>query len=130
VFQFRVLSGQRIGELWVPQHFPVRIGRAATDDLQLQDPGVWERHVRLDFSPTEGVALIADEQALLEVNGERLQHAVLRNGDMLQLGSVILQFWLSETRQTGLRLLESLTWTVIIGAGLVQIGLLYALLRA
>jgi hypothetical protein len=39
-----------------------------------------------------------------------------------------MQFWLSETRQAGLRLREGLTWAGIAAVSLGQIGLIYWLL--
>jgi len=67
--------------------------------------------------------------ALATINGQPLQRTVLRNGDLIEIGSVKMQFCLSETRQTGLRLREALTWAAIAGISLGQIGLIYWLLK-
>ena len=40
-----------------------------------------------------------------------------------------MQFWLSETRQAGLRFREGLTWAGIAAISLGQVGLIYWLLR-
>jgi len=53
---------------------------------------------------------------------------VLRSGDVIEAGSLKLQFWLSETRQAGLRLREGLTWAAIAAISLGQIALIYWLL--
>lgn len=127
--QFRILSGKQAGTSWVARRFPVRIGRSANSDLRLEEPGVWEQHLRLEFRRHEGFVLAAEPQALAAVNGQPLQEAVLRNGDQIELGGLKLQFWLTETRQYGLRLRELATWT---GIGLVfatQVALIYWLLR-
>jgi hypothetical protein len=127
--QFKILSGKKAGASWAARHFPVRIGRGAGADLQSEEAGVWEQHVRLDFDPVEGFVLQAQADALVQVNGERRQEAVLRNGDAINIGSLKLQFWLSETRQTGLGLRECLTWAIIVLVSSLQVALIYWLLR-
>jgi hypothetical protein len=54
---------------------------------------------------------------------------VLRNGDSIDIGSLKLQFWLSDTRQFGLRFREGLTWAALGFISLGQVGLIYWLLR-
>src|ERR1035441_7113456 len=99
----KVLSGKKAGTAWVARRFPVRIGRSSAADLQLEESGVWDQHLRLDFNPTEGIVLIAQPDALATVNGQPVHQAVLRNGDTIDIGSLGTGFWLDETRQAGLR---------------------------
>ena len=63
------------------------------------------------------------------VNSQAANDVLLRNGDLIQLGSSKLQFWLSETRQRGLRFREWLTWSGIAAISLGQVALIYWLLR-
>ena len=77
----------------------------------------------------QGIVLTAQPNALATVNGQPVQRAVLRNGDAIEIGSLKLQFWLSETRQRGLRFREGLTWAGIAAISLGQVGLIYWLLR-
>jgi hypothetical protein len=127
--QLKVLSGKRAGTTWVARRFPVRIGRSGATDLQLEEVGVWDQHLQLDFDPAEGIVLTVQENALASVNGQPVQQAVLRNGDAIEIGSLRIQFWLSETRQAGLRLREGLTWAGIVAISLGQVGLIYWILR-
>jgi hypothetical protein len=127
--QFEVLSGKTAGSSWAARRFPVRIGRASNSDLQLEEPGVWDQHLLVDFFPQVGFALRPRPDALVRVNGEQVSDAILRNGDLIEFGSAKLQFWLAETRQSGLRLRDAFTWSMIIAVCLAQIGLLYWLLR-
>lgn len=127
--QLRVLSGKKAGTTWVARHFPVRIGRSAAADLQLEDSGVWDQHLQLEFDPAEGIKLLTQPNAQVTVNGQPVQQIVLRNGDAIHLGSSRLQFELSETRQSGLRFREALTWTCIAVICLGQVGLIYWLLH-
>ena len=129
MIQLKVLSGKKAGAAWVARHFPVRIGRSAGADLQVEEGGVWEQHLQLDFNPAEGIVLSTQPDALATVNGQAVHQTILRNGDTIDIGSLRLQFWLSETRQTDLRLRESSTWTAIAAISLGQIGLIYWLLR-
>lgn len=128
MIQLRILSGKQAGASWVARRFPVRIGRAGGADLRLEEMGVWDEHLRLDLVRGEGVRLRATPEALVRVNDQPLQEAILRNGDLVELGPVRLQFWLSETRQRALALREVLSWLII---GMVAAGqalLLYWLL--
>src|ERR1039457_3776802 len=145
----KVLSGQKAGTAWVARRFPVRIGRSSAADLQLEESGVWDQHLRLDFNPTEGIVLTAQPDALATVNGQPVhqsvlrngeatnigaareqiwvtqkQRTVLRNGDAINIGSSTMQFWLSEIRQTWLRLREGVTWAGIAAISFGQIGLI------
>ena len=127
--QFRVLSGKKAGVTCMARRFPVRIGRAAGNELQLEEDGIWDQHARLDLKPSAGFFLSTESGALATVNGEAVQQILLRNGDEIGLGAVKLQFWLTETRQGGLRFREALTWIAIAAISLCQVALIYWLAR-
>jgi len=126
--QLSILSGRRAGATWVARRFPVRIGRAPSADLQFDECGVWNEHLTLDFDPAEGFQVQAYPDALVTVNGQLVQRSLLRNGDLLELGAVKLQFWLAEATQPGLGLREGLTWVGILAVCLGQVALIYWLL--
>ena len=127
--QLKVLSGKQAGTIWVARRFPVRIGRSASSDFHLEEAGVWDEHLQLGFNPAEGIVLNAQPNALAFVNGQPVSQTVLRNGDAIEIGSLKMQFWLSETRQAGLRFREGLTWAGIAAISLSQVGLIYWLLH-
>jgi pSer/pThr/pTyr-binding forkhead associated (FHA) protein len=128
--QFKILSGKKAGTSWGARRFPVRLGRGANSDLRLDEDGVWDEHLRLEFRPREGYVLGTGAGALARVNGQPLDKpAALRNGDLIEIGSLKLQFWLAEPRQRGLGFREWLTWVFIALICLGQIGLIYWLLQ-
>jgi pSer/pThr/pTyr-binding forkhead associated (FHA) protein len=127
--QLKVLSGKKAGTTWVARRFPVSIGRSADADLQLEEHGVWDQHLQLYFNPAEGIVMSAQPNALAAVNGQPVQQAVLRNGDAIDIGSLRMQFWLSEICQAGLRFREWITWAGIAAISLGQVGLIYWLLH-
>jgi len=129
VIQLKILSGKKAGTAWVARRFPVRIGRSATSDLRLEESGVWDQHLQLDFDPASGLILSAQPKALATVNGQPVEQALLRNGDAIDIGSLKMQFWLSDTQQVGLRFREGLTWFAIAAISLGQVALIYWLLR-
>jgi len=57
--QLKILSGTRAGTTWAARRFPVRIGRSPSADLQLEEPGVWDHHLQLDFKRGTGFILSA-----------------------------------------------------------------------
>ncbi len=127
--QLKVLSGKQAGTAWTARRFPVTIGRSLKADLQSDENGVWDQHLKLDFDPDAGLVLTTGPDALATVNGGSAERAVLRNGDIIQIGSLRLQFWLSETRQRGLRFREGFTWAIIAVISLAQVAIIYWLVR-
>ena len=112
----------------IARRFPVRIGRGAGCELKVDEPGVWERHLVLAFNPATGFRLQTEPNALARVNGESVSEVVLRNGDMIELGAVRIQFWLSPVRQRRLFVQQALSWGILLGCMLGELGLLYWLL--
>jgi pSer/pThr/pTyr-binding forkhead associated (FHA) protein len=129
MIQLNILSGKKAGGQTVARHFPFRIGRAAENELQLEDDGVWSEHLVLEFQKQEGIKLTTSANALATVNGESVQNAILRNGDTITVGSAKLQFWLAAARQRGLRLRELFVWMLIVAVTAAQIALVYWLVR-
>jgi predicted component of type VI protein secretion system len=125
--QFKILSGKKAGFLWDARRFPVRIGRAANADLQVEEPGVWDEHLVVSLDP-EGFVVETQPNTLANLNGQPVQRAVLRNGDVIEIGSVKLQFWLSEAKQRSQGVREAFVWTMISVVCLAQIALVYWLL--
>jgi pSer/pThr/pTyr-binding forkhead associated (FHA) protein len=127
--QLNILSGKMAGASWSTRRFPVHIGRSAKADLQIEENGIWDDHLQLDLNPAEGFRLRTQANALATVNGQPANEALLRNGDLIQIGPTRIQFWLSETHQRGLRPREWLTWAGIAAICLGQVALVYWLLR-
>jgi pSer/pThr/pTyr-binding forkhead associated (FHA) protein len=123
--QLKVLSGNMAGAEWLARRFPARIGRSAASDFRLEGDGVWEQHLELGLNPTEGFVVAAHPDALATVNGQPFQQTALRSGDVLEIGSVKLRFWLGETSQRGLRFREWLTWAAFAAIAAGQVWLIY-----
>ncbi len=125
----QILSGDSAGIFWDARRFPVRIGRAAGNDLQLEDDGVWDEHFQVTLNPTEGFVLSVHPGALVTINQTPASTVRLCNGDVITAGSVQLCFRLSETRQRGLRPREWFVWTLVFGVILGEAALIGWLLR-
>jgi pSer/pThr/pTyr-binding forkhead associated (FHA) protein len=128
MIQLNVLSGKKAGSRTVVRHFPFRVGRAQRNQLQLDDDGVWTQHLSLEFQGGK-IHLAVAPGALVAVNSEPFQDQILRNGDIITVGSAKLQFWLAAARQSGLRSREFFVWTLIAAVTAVQITLIYWLIR-
>jgi pSer/pThr/pTyr-binding forkhead associated (FHA) protein len=129
MIQLNILSGKKAGNQQVARHFPFRVGRAAGNDLQLEDDGIWDQHLELEFQKQEGFKLATAANALATVNSQPVQNAILRNGDTITIGSVKLQFWLAAAKQRELRLREGFVWALLIFVTVSQFALLYWLIR-
>lgn len=106
------------------------MGRAPSNDLHLDEDGVWSEHAIVEFDPLEGFLVHACSQAILSINGNLIHQSPIRNGDVLEMGALRLQFWLAETIQRGLRIQEGLVWAGIAAICLGQIALIYWLLSS
>lgn len=123
--QLSILTGRQAGNHAIVRRFPFSIGRASGNHLQLEDDGVWENHLTLEIQDRENFVVAAAAGALLAVNLQPQQAATLRNGDIISLGSVKLQFWLAPTTQRGLRLREAFVWSLLVAVTLTQLVLIY-----
>jgi FOG: FHA domain len=111
------------------RRFPVRIGRSPQADVCLEDPAVWDEHLEVNLGQENDFIAITRTNALATINDTQLtEPAALRNGDVIGLGAVKIQFWLSEPKQKGLSFREWLTWTGIALICASQVALIYWLL--
>ena len=125
--QLHILNGAKAGVRWVAGRLPFSVGRSSEDHLRLEAAGVWERHCRIELREDHRAALVAVPEALTTLNGQPARDTVLRNGDVIELGSLRLQFGLSPTTHRSLRLREAATWIGIALLSLAQVALIYAL---
>ena len=126
--ELHILSGTKADSRLAVRRFPFRVGRAGGNDLQLTDDGAWDRHLALEFHRREGFRLVTAPNALVMVNSKPVETTLLRNGDLITVGSVKLQFWLATARQRGLRLREGFVWLLLLAVLLGQFALIYWLL--
>ena len=125
MLQLKILTGKKAGAQWVARHFPVWIGRSPQADLSLEEEGVWDYHVNISVDPSQGFVLSLQPGAFASINSQPVEQAVLRNGDLIELGALKLQFGLSPTRHRSLRLREALTWIALALLCLGQVALIY-----
>jgi hypothetical protein len=123
--QLTILSGPLAGDVQVVRHFPFCIGRAADNDLCLNDAGIWDYHFMLEFQKTEGFTLQTFEEAFATVNDAPQKNTRLRNGDIISFGSAKIQFWLAAPCQRGLRVREFSVWALLAAVTAAQIALVF-----
>ena len=129
MIQLKILSGKAAGDTHVVRRFPFHIGRTEENDLVLDEPGVWDRHLTLEFQKNEGFILQTATDALTAINEEPQTSARLRNGDILSIGSAKIQFWLAAPRQRGLHLRELCVWLLLAAVTATQFALICLLIR-
>ena len=129
MIQLNILAGKQAGTHTVARHFPFHVGRAPGNELQLEDDGVWDQHLTLEFQPQSGFNLATAPEALVTVNGDPVHNTTLRNGDTITIGSVKLQFWLAAAAQGSLRVREGFVWALMGGVTAGQMALIYWLLK-
>jgi pSer/pThr/pTyr-binding forkhead associated (FHA) protein len=129
MIQLCILSGRMAGGSHVVRRFPFHIGRAAENDLILDDAGVWDNHLTLEFQKKEGFILQTAPETFVAINEQPQASARLRNGDIISFGSAKIQFWLAAPRQRGLRLRELSVWLILAAVTAFQFFLIYRLLK-
>jgi len=127
MIQLQILSGKMAGVTWTARHFPVRIGRSAESGLQLEEAGVWDHHLTIEFNPVSGFTLRAAPGALTTVNQQPATAEVLRPGDSIEIGSARLRFWIDGPIRRGLRWNELAVWMLIMIVLVLEIGMLLQL---
>ena len=125
MLQIDILSGKQAGTQVVARHFPFVIGRGATDDLQIAEPGVWDTHVEISLNPDSSAFEVRSRpDTSYSLNQEPTSTAVLKNGDLITLGAAQLRINISPVRQKSLLARETLIWVGLIFIFAVQIVLL------
>jgi pSer/pThr/pTyr-binding forkhead associated (FHA) protein len=125
VVQFDILSGKKAGTQWVARRFPFHLGRSPQATLVLEEPGVWDRHAEFSMRSGEGIIVSAATDASVIVNGQPVRQTTLRNGDLIEAGSVKLRFGLGPIRQRGLHVRETMIWLGLAALCLGQVALIY-----
>lgn len=125
MLQLQILSGSQAGAFWSARRFPVRVGRSPGNELQLIEAGVWDQHFELDLNAEMNFVLKAHGDARIAVNQQSVRTTRLRNGDIIEFGSMRVCFRLGDTRQSGLWLREWLVWALVVAISLSQIVLVY-----
>jgi len=123
--QLRFLTGRLAGQRVLVPRLPWKIGRSPDNDTQLSDTGVWDRHLELGLDAEDRIVAMVQSEASALVNGGNFTRQTLRNGDLLELGSAKIRFWLSDPRQFELRWREICVWICLVGLCLGQIALVY-----
>jgi pSer/pThr/pTyr-binding forkhead associated (FHA) protein len=123
--QLFILTGKQAGNQTIVRRFPFSVGRSPGNHLQLDEAGVWDKHLTLEWVDAVQLVVLAESGALVAVNQQPVVEAVLRNGDILSLGSVKLQFWLAPTRQGSLTLREAMVWGLLATVTAAQVALIY-----
>ncbi len=127
--QLKILSGNMAGDFLIVRHFPFRIGRAQDSDFQMNDLGVWDNHLALEFRKNGGVFLRAESEAFVAVNEQPQTNVRLRNGDVISFGSANIQFWLAPVQRLRLLPREMAVWLILAGVIGFQLCFIYHLLR-
>jgi predicted component of type VI protein secretion system len=127
MIQLHVLTGSSAGQSFSTNQFPVSVGRNPKCSVPLADPGVFDTHFEIQFSP-EGFVLQANSHTVVYVNDATTERAILRNGDVVKAGLAKLQFSLGTLGQRGLRAREVATWLLIGAAAAAQAYLLLRLI--
>ena len=128
MIQLHILSGRQADSDIVVRHFPFIIGRG-TADLPMDDGGVWEQHLQIDFQRGEGFTFASNSKASVMINGEPVAAGLLRNGDLVELGTARLRVWLTRSEQQSLGWREMMIWSSLLALLVVQGVLIWWLLR-
>ena len=110
-------------------HWPFVIGRGDSAHLQLDLPGVWERHIALDQNENGEICFSCTDQSEVWLNGKAVcQYGNLIPGDMVTMGPISWRLELAAPQVKKGRLTEWMVSLLIISAFMSEIWLIYRLL--
>jgi len=113
MIELRILSGSRKGETFRTDRGSISIGRSPKVDFSLVEPGVWDLHAEISQGPDHRFRLKALGEGTVTLGSVAVREATLKQGVPIQLGTLTLEFWLSPSRQSGLRFQEIALWLLI-----------------
>jgi hypothetical protein len=122
--QFKLLPGSSPEKIFHVSRFPCLVGRGVESSLRIAEPGVWERHFEIELRVPDGFVLRLLPPAMATVNGQPFEEHFLRNGDLIEFGSVKVRFWLSEVQPARQETREFMTWAAMALLTLGQVGLM------
>ena len=129
MIQLNILSGKKAGAQSAARRFPFRIGRALETNCNSTTTAFGISISHWNLTGRKVSRSQPRKTALATINGGLVQTAILRNGDIITLGSAKLQFWLAAARQRGLRLREAFVWALLAAVTAAQFALIYWLIR-
>lgn len=106
---------------------PVRLGRRADLEVVLRDAGVWENHAEIAANDDGWFLIRAVGAAHVSVNEHPIKEHRLRNGDVLGMGSVKLQFTLRNPPQRSLKGREVAAWLMIVAVVCLAVIVMFAI---
>ena len=124
--QLNILSGEYKQQFVKSNTFPILIGRGENCELQLVDTGIWENHLELNLNEEQHFTIRTASDATAMVNGKPLKGVqLLRNGDLIEIGLVKIQFWLGTVQQKNLGIREAAVWALLLAVTMAEIYLLF-----
>ena len=129
MIELQGLSEPIRGRRFLLTRLPATVGRAPTNDLILEGPGIWDSHLRFDWDHPPGVRVqVLGDGPRLWINGQPATEARLALGDCLTVGGLQLRFALAPTRQKRLMLGTVFTWFWIGSVLLAECAFLWGVL--
>ena len=105
--------------------FPFVVGRGPVD-LQVAEPGVWDRHFSIGRGDHYSFLLMPEAEAPVSVGGDWIKEPrTLRNGDLIDCGAVQFQFRLLPSRPKSLVWRERGTWILLVALLVFQLVLAF-----
>jgi diguanylate cyclase (GGDEF)-like protein len=87
-----VVYGGNLGKAYYLQQAEAIIGRDLSADIHLDEDSVSRRHARITVTHKETRVYDLESTNGVFVNGHRVQHAALMDGDRLHLGETVLKY--------------------------------------
>jgi pSer/pThr/pTyr-binding forkhead associated (FHA) protein len=125
MIQLRIVSGKRSGEIIRVKKFPWAVGRRPDVQLQLEDEGVWDKHMEICIEESDGFYAVILGAARGMLNGVPFTKKLLHNGDIIQLGAAKIEFRLADTRLRNWKMREWALGAAIVLLFLSQVAIIY-----
>ncbi|MBC2736152.1 MAG: GGDEF domain-containing protein [Desulfobacteraceae bacterium] len=95
-----VVYGGNLGKAYYLQQAEEIIGRDLSADIHLDEDSVSRRHARITVTHKETTVYDLESTNGVFVNGHRVKHAALKDGDRLHLGETVLKYLSSNNTES------------------------------
>ena len=110
--------------------FPFSMGRSAENHWVIAEPGVWDRHARIELTGAGEFELVRCGEGSIHLNGEPVERSTrFKLTDEVRLGGIVLRAGLSPVCVGSGRSVSALVWCGLAGVALAQVALIYWLER-
>lgn len=114
MYHLAALDGKHRGNRFEIAKDSFVLGKNPHADLHLTEAGVWKDHAQIEIFDEKGPKIFRLGEGILIINSEATDIAILRNGDLIQIGGASFRFGISPAQRRRCSFPHRLVWICIL----------------